>query len=56
MTLEQVVSALEDWAGDEDMCSVQINNCGKFYLGLGNQPCESMTLEEFTKFCEGHLP
>ncbi len=57
MTLEEVAQALNNWAADEDeMCSVQINCEGNFYLGLGlHWGPEAMTLEEFTKWCEEQL-
>lgn len=57
MTLEEVLMALDAWAEQypDDLCSVQINCLGTFYLSLGLHDSEAMTLDQFTKWCEDQI-
>ena len=50
MTLEELVNALNDLAGDFDMSSVRINNEGMCYLSFGlrnEEPMDIFELEEY---------
>ncbi len=52
MTLEEIIEPLNTWAGEEDMCSVQINSDGVCILMLGCSITEHLTVEQFADWCK----